>query len=92
MLGLATRAGKTASGEFAVETAVKNKTAKLVFVSAEASDNTVKKFENKCGFHGIPVVICFNKEELGKATGKDIRTTVAVLDDGFAQAIEKLLK
>lgn len=90
MLGLACKAGKTAGGEFAVETAITKRKARLVIVSEEASDNTIKKFKSKCEFHGVPVVICFTKDELGRATGKDIRTSVVVTDDGFAGAIIKL--
>ena len=47
MIGLATRAGKTVSGEFSVEKAVKTRKAFLVLVSEEASDNTKKLFLNK---------------------------------------------
>ena len=46
MIGLATKAGKIASGEFMTENAVKSGMASLVIVSAEASDNTKKKFRN----------------------------------------------
>ena len=42
LLGLATRAGKTASGEFMNERAIKIGNAYLVIVSEEASDNTKK--------------------------------------------------
>ena len=45
LLGLATKAGKIASGEFAAEKAVKSGKAHLVIVSEEASDNTRKKEE-----------------------------------------------
>ena len=45
LLGLATRAGKTASGEFMTEKAIKSGKAYLVIVSEEASDNTKKMFE-----------------------------------------------
>ena len=48
MIGLATKAGKIASGEFMTENAVKSGMASLVIVSAEASDNTKKKFRNMC--------------------------------------------
>ena len=50
MIGLATKAGKIASGEFMTENAVKSGMASLVIVSAEASDNTKKKFRNMCEF------------------------------------------
>ena len=45
LLGLATKAGKIASGEFAAEKAVKSGKAHLVIVSEEASDNTRKMFQ-----------------------------------------------
>ncbi|MBR4587454.1 MAG: ribosomal L7Ae/L30e/S12e/Gadd45 family protein [Lachnospiraceae bacterium] len=92
MLGLATKAGKTASGEETVVAEMQKRRAEIVFVSEEASLNTRNKLKNKGDFYGIPVVICFSKEELGKATGKETRTVVAVLDKGFAGAIDKLIK
>ena len=47
MIGLAQKAGKTASGEFSTEKAVKTGCAALVIVSTESSDNTKKKFRKK---------------------------------------------
>lgn len=91
LIGLATKAGKTASGEFAVEKSISAHSARLVFVSEEASAGTRKSFIDKCNYHKIPVVICFSKEELGKACGKEIRTSVSVEDDGFASALLKLV-
>ena len=43
-LGLATRAGKSVSGEFSVEKSVRQHRAKLVIVSEDASENSKKKF------------------------------------------------
>ena len=40
MIGLATKAGKVASGEFCTEKEVKSKRACLVIVADDASDNT----------------------------------------------------
>ena len=42
LIGLATKAGKTASGEFMTEKSVKSGKAFLVIVSEEASDITIK--------------------------------------------------
>ena len=53
LLGLATRAGKTASGEFMTEKAIKSGKAYLVIVSEEASDNTKKMFENSCAYYKV---------------------------------------
>ena len=46
LVGLATKAGKTASGEFSTEKSVKEGKASLVIVSVESSENTKKKFTN----------------------------------------------
>ena len=44
MISLATKAGKTASGEFSTEKEVKTGYAELVIVATDASENTKKKF------------------------------------------------
>ena len=46
MIGLATKAGKIASGEFAVESAVRKGKACLVIIASDASDNTKKSFND----------------------------------------------
>ena len=91
MVGLATRAGKTVAGEFSVEKAVKQRKAKLVMVSTEASDNTKKLFENKCNYYDIPYVPYGTKEELGTATGNKDRVSIAVLDSEFSKSIIQLI-
>ena len=92
MIGLATRAGKTVSGEFSVEKAVKTKKAFLVLVSEEASDNTKKLFQNKCKHYQIPVYIYGSREELGSSTGNSQRASIAVTDEGFSRTIIKMLE
>lgn len=92
MVSLATKAGKTVSGEFSVEKSVKDGRAKIVIVSAEASDNTKKKFTDMCTFYNVPVYFYGTKEKLGHYMGKEFRASMAVLDDGFKDALEKQLK
>lgn len=91
LLGLATRAGKTASGKFMTEKAIKSGKAYLVIVSEEASDNTKKMFENSCAYYKVPVYQFGMKEELGHAMGKEMRASLAVLDSGFAKALREKL-
>ena len=91
LIGLATKAGRTASGEFSTEKAVKTGKAFLVIVSREASDNTKKKFANMCTYYEVPICIFGNKEELGRAMGKEMRASLAVTDQGFAKAMVKTL-
>ena len=89
MIGMAMKAGKVASGEFATEKAVKTGKAALVIVSEAASEKTKKKFRNMCDYYQVPIYFFGEKEELGHAIGKEFRASLAVLDDGLAKAIEK---
>lgn len=89
LIGLATKAGKTASGEFSTEKAVKSGHAFLVIVSEEASDNTKKMFSNMCTYYEVPICFFGKKEELGHSMGKVQRASLAILDEGFAKAIVK---
>ena len=91
LIGLATKAGKTSSGEFSTEKAVKEGKACMVIVSEESSDNTKKKFQNMCTFYEVPIYLYGTKEELGSAMGKEFRASLSINDQGLADAIEKLL-
>lgn len=92
MVGLATKAGKTKSGEFQTENAVKDGTAQLVIVAGDASDNTKKKFQNMCDFYKVPIYFYGDKDTLGHAMGKEFRASLAILDEGFAKEIMKQMK
>ena len=89
LIGLATKAGKTASGEFSTEKAIKTGKAHLVVVSEEASDNTKKMFMNMCTYYKVPICYFGKKDELGHAMGKEMRASLAVVDKSFAEAIVK---
>ena len=89
LLGLATKAGKVQSGEFSTEKAVKSGRAFLVIVSEDASDNTKKMFRNMCTYYKVPYFEFGGREELGAAMGKQMRVSLAVLDEGFSNALRK---
>ncbi len=89
LIGLATKAGKTVSGEFSTEKAVKSGKACMVLVSEDASDNTRKKFTDMCTYYRVPIMIFGDKDELGHYMGKEMRASLAVLDEGFAKAMVK---
>lgn len=91
-IGLATKAGKIASGEFSTEKAVKEGKSKMVIVAADASDNTKKMFTNMCTYYKVPIYFFGEKTELGHAMGKEFRASLALLDMGLADAITKQLK
>ena len=92
LLGLAMRGRNLVSGEFQTLEAVKNGSAMLVIIAEDASANTKKLFTNKCTFYEVPVYEFGTKEELGRAIGKDMRSSLGVSDAGLAEAIIKQLE
>ena len=92
MISLATKAGKTVSGEFCTEKEVKTGRAALVIVAGDASENTKKKFRNMCDYYHVPIYFYEDKDTLGHAMGKEFRASLAILDEGFAKGIQKELK
>ena len=92
LIGLASKAGKTVSGEFSTEKSVKTGKGFLVIVAEDASENTRKKFQNMCDFYEVPVYFFSNKEELGRFCGKQFRASIAVQDENFAKAMIKELE
>lgn len=92
LLGLAKKSGNIASGEFATEKAVKTGTAFLVVVANDASDNTRKRFADKCSFYNVPIEFYSDKAGLGHALGFEMRTSIAVLDPGFADSLIKKIR
>lgn len=89
LISLATKAGKTASGEFCTEKEVKTGRAALVIVADDASENTKKRFKNMCDFYKVPIYFYKDKDTLGHAMGKEFRASLAILDEGFAKSIRK---
>jgi ribosomal protein L7Ae-like RNA K-turn-binding protein len=88
LLGLAQKAGKIASGEVAVEYAVRSGKAKLVLVAANASDNTRKNYRDLAAYYEVEFFEALTKEQIGDATGKPPRAALAVTDTGFSKAIK----
>lgn len=92
LIGLATKAGKTASGEFMTEREVKTGRAAMVIVAGDSSDNTKKKFRDMCEFYEVPIYFYGNKDTLGHAMGKEFRASMAILDEGFAKGIRRQIE
>ncbi len=91
MIGLAVKAGKAQSGSFAVDGAVHRRRAKLVIIDGRASPNTVRQFQILCKNNGVECVLLKEAGVLETLLGRDNRTVLAILDNGFAEAIKKLL-
>ncbi|MDQ8733316.1 ribosomal L7Ae/L30e/S12e/Gadd45 family protein [Paenibacillus sp. LHD-38] len=86
-LGMAMRAGKLITGDEIVLKAVRNKQVHLVIIAGDASENTKKKFRDKCNTYGIQLAEAFDREQLGKAIGKPERVVLAVTDMKFGKMI-----
>lgn len=91
LLGLAQKAGKLASGELAVEKAVRGGRARMVIIAADASDNTKKSYRDLTAYYKVAYHEALSKEQIGNATGKAPRAALAVADAGFAKAISAAL-
>ncbi len=87
MLGLATKAGKVVSGEFSTAKAIKSGKAYLVIVAGDASANTKKEFSDSCSYYQVPYAVYGTKETLGHCIGKEMRASLAVIDEGFGRGI-----
>ena len=92
MLGIAAKSGSVVSGEFSTEKAVKDGRAYLVIVAADASENTQKMFRNMTDFYEVPMYLYGEKETLGHFIGKELRASLAVINEGLAHSIEDKLK
>lgn len=90
-MGLAAKAGKLVSGEFACERSVKHKEACLVIVAEDASDNTKKKFSDMCCYRGVPIRCFGQKVLIGRYTGKETRAVVAILDENFSKKLTEMI-
>ncbi len=89
LLSMAQRAGKVASGEFAVEKALAAKKIELLLVAGDAADSTKKTWAEAAERHGFKVYYVLSRETLGHCLGKEFRSTAALLDRGFSKALEQ---
>ena len=87
-LGLAQKAGKILSGEFAVKSALKSGTAKLLVVAMDTAPNSKKELCYLAAQAGVPVVELLTRWELGSALGKGQRAAAAITDSNFASMLQ----
>ena len=92
LLGMAMKAGKISSGEFKTMDAVKSGESFLVIVAEDASENTKKKFRDKCAYRDIPCMCYADRDILGACIGRQFRACLSVNDRGFAEAIVRAVR
>ena len=86
-LGIAQKAGKAVSGDFAVQDALRKGKVKLLLIAKDASENSRKRLINFCDEHGIKTVDVLDREQLGRSLGKAPRSAVGLMDNNFVKMI-----
>ncbi len=89
-LGLAQRAGMIAAGDDRAREALQKRKGRLLVLAADASEKIRGELLELAG--DLPVVDWPDKDSLGYLIGKSRRGAVVVLDQGFADAIQKVLQ
>lgn len=90
LIGMAAKAGKTASGYSAVRDALDKGAVELLLFALDLSDGTREKI-------GTPVLrfgeaTLFTKDEMGTLFGREMVGIVGILDRGFAEAVHRETK
>lgn len=90
LIGIARRARKVVMGE-SVIAAIQNKSAKVVLISEDASDNTKKKISDKCQYYNI--TFCFVDDILlNQSLGEFNKKVIAITDEGMSKKIVQYMK
>ena len=86
-VSIAAKAGKAFGGEMQTESRIRSGSAKIVILAEDASENTKNKIMKLAKRCRIPVVTVPDRESLGQAAGRDLRSSVIITDRGLADAI-----
>ncbi len=93
MLGIARRAGKTAMGYDAAQSAMQNGECRLVVLASDLSDRTLRNISGVAEQTNTEIVRSgFGMDILGKAVGRKQTGIIAINDSGFAKSIKGLCK
>ena len=86
-LGICQKAGGLVLGTSAVEAYILNKRAKLVLLSSDLSERTIKRFKKLCEANNIEMIIIDDCGNLGKSIGRDDVKTMAITDYNFKKKV-----
>lgn len=92
LMSLCMKAGRMQTGETAAEKLLQNGEACMLVIAGDASDNTKKKFINKCFYYKKPVLVYGERDALSKSVGKQNRTVFILTDPGFAGRLRALIE
>ncbi|PLV59472.1 L7Ae/L30e/S12e/Gadd45 family ribosomal protein [Thermotoga sp. KOL6] len=92
-LGFAVKARKVVFGKERIRAYIRSpREKKLIVIAEDASDRTKKDTIMRCENKGVPYVIMFTKEDLGRLLDKPGVSVVGLEEDNLIEAIEKVVK
>jgi len=92
LLSMAQRARRIVSGAFAVEKAMQEHQAVFMILAKDASEESKQKYLATANKYKVPYAECLDRDTLGACLGKECRAVAALLDEGFATKLKKLLE
>lgn len=85
-IGLAMKAGRLKTGDYAAEQTLRAGRAKLILLDETAAENTREKYRTLCESRGVETL---RVRELGRWIGKPGRMIAAVTDESFTNMIRR---
>jgi len=90
-IGIAQKAGKIAAGDAAALAAIEKGKVFLAIIAADAATTVRQGIEDAATGKNVPIIFWRDKIDLGYIIGKSRRGAIAVLDQGLAAAILKIV-
>ncbi len=90
-LGLAQKARRLVAGDAATVTALSAGKACLVVLAIDAAAKVQEEIGGLATAKHVPLIYWRDKNSLGAVVGRSRRGAIAIIDTGFAAAIEKCL-
>lgn len=87
MLGLCMKAGRLLSGSEQIKSAVKDRKGVLLILAEDSSERTKGEYIRLAEFSGMTWRVFGEKEKLGHAVGKGMRTAILISDSGFGKSL-----
>ena len=88
-LGLAMKAGKCVSGDFAVEKAVREGRARIVLLDETVSQSTKDRYQRLCARASVEIMTL---AALGRSIGRPARMIAALTDENMCRMLQSALK
>ena len=88
-LGFAKRSGNLVTGYNTCLHSMKRGKLKLLILTKDTSENTIKKIINECEKSKVPYRIYGESDELSQITGTESRGIFGIVDENFSNIIAK---